>query len=264
MEVASGVDKSFVASVQDIKLGSYSLLFCAPEAIVHGEHWRNMLSEEPLHSRVAALVIDEAHCVYKWGTDFRPSFARVHELRSLLPSSAPVLAATATVTSTSLAFVVKQLNMVEYRLVYVYPERSNIFYEVKSRTSIEQDLSDILTDLKANSVNATRVIIYCQSLNMSSDLYAHFLCELGDNSYYPPGAPKLCSNRLFGMYHSGTAEHNKDVIVKSMGCANGTVRVVFATVALGMGVNLAALNRIVHYGAPRSLDDYFQECGRAG
>ena len=47
----------------------------------------------------------------------------------------------------------------------------------------------------------------------------------------------------------------KDVIVKSMGCANGTVRVVFATVALGMGVNLAALNRIVHNGAPRSLDD---------
>ena len=66
------------------------------------------------------------------------------------------------------------------------------------------------------------------------------------------------------MYHSGTAGHNKDVIVKSISDAKGIVRVVFATVALGMGVNLATLNRIVHYDAPRSLDDYFQECGRAG
>ena len=66
------------------------------------------------------------------------------------------------------------------------------------------------------------------------------------------------------MYHSGTADHNKDVIVRSMSDANGVVRVVFATVALGMGVNLAVFNKIVHYGAPRSLDIYFQECGRPG
>ena len=84
----------------------------------------------------------------------------------MLPNNTPVLAATATVTSTSLAFVVRQLNKVDYQLVYVYPERSNIFYEVKCRTSIEEEISDILTDLKANSVNANRVIVYCQSLNM--------------------------------------------------------------------------------------------------
>ena len=66
------------------------------------------------------------------------------------------------------------------------------------------------------------------------------------------------------MYHSGTADHNKDVIMKSMVDANGVMRVVFATVALGMGVNLAGLNAIIHYGAPRSSEDYFQECGRAG
>lgn len=87
---------------------------------------------------------------------------------------------------------------------------------------------------------------------------------LGDDSYYPTGAPKLAENCLFGMYHSGTADHNKDVIIKSMTDPNGVVRVVFATVALGMGVHLAALNTVIHYGAPRSLDNYFQECGRAG
>ena len=87
---------------------------------------------------------------------------------------------------------------------------------------------------------------------------------MGDHSYYPPGAEKVALNRLFGMFHSGTVEHNKEVIMKSMIKADGTVRVVFATIALGMGVNFMGLNTVVHYGAPRSLEDYFQECGRAG
>ena len=115
-----------------------------------------------------------------------------------------------------------------------------------------------------NLHKANRALVYCQSLNMCSDLYAHFLYELGDQSYYPPGVDKVACNRLFGMYHSGTADHNKAVIMKSMVDVNDVVRVVFATVALGMGVDFVGLNTVIHYGAPRSLEDYFQECGRAG
>ena len=133
-----------------------------------------MLSEEPLHSRVVALAIDEAQCVYKWGMDFWPSCARIHKLRSLLPRNTPMLAATATITRSSLTFIVHQLNMAEYQLVCVSPERPNIYYEVKQRTTIEEDLADILSDLKINLINAKRVIVYCQSLDMCSDLYAHF------------------------------------------------------------------------------------------
>ena len=66
------------------------------------------------------------------------------------------------------------------------------------------------------------------------------------------------------MFHSNTANHNKEVILKSMVEVDGTVRVVFATMALGMGVNFVGLNTTIHYGAPRSIDDYFQESGRAG
>ena len=61
------------------------------------------------------------------------------------------------------------------------------------------------------------------------------------------------------MYHSRTDEHNKEVIMQSMGKADGTVRVVFATMALGMGVNFIGLFTTIHYGALHSLDDYFQE-----
>ena len=84
---------------------------------------------------------------------------------------------------------------------------------------------------------------------------------MGIYSYYPPGAKKIASTRLFGIYHSGTVAHNKEVIMRSMIKADGTVRVIFATVALEMGVDCARLNTVVHYGAPCSLEDYFQECG---
>lgn len=99
---------------------------------------------------------------------------------------------------------------------------------------------------------------------MCADLYAHFLYELGSLSYYPPGADKVASNRLFGMYHSSTSPHNKAVVLESMAEMDGTTRVVFATNALGMGVHFAGVNTIIHYGAPHSLDDYLQESGRAG
>ena len=66
------------------------------------------------------------------------------------------------------------------------------------------------------------------------------------------------------MYHSKTDDHNKEVITMSMSKEDGLVRAVFATIALGMGVNFSGLTSTIHYGAPRFLDDYFQESGRAG
>jgi len=99
---------------------------------------------------------------------------------------------------------------------------------------------------------------------MCANLYAHFHYELGDNSYHPPGSEKLSDDRLFGMFHANNPQHNKDVILCSLAKSDGVVRVVFATVALGMGINLRDVNTIIHYGAPHSIEDYFQESGRGG
>lgn len=87
---------------------------------------------------------------------------------------------------------------------------------------------------------------------------------LGDRSYYPIGAAQVIDNRLFEMYHSSTPQHNKDIMLSSFTKSDGVLRVVFATVALGMGINLRDINCIIHYGAPNSINDYFQESGRGG
>ena len=99
---------------------------------------------------------------------------------------------------------------------------------------------------------------------MCARLYAHFLHTLGTCSYFPPDSPEVSDNRIFGMYHSSTTVYNKHIIMESLSKPDGIVRAVFATMALGMGVSFSGLTRIVHYRAPRTVDDYFQESGRAG
>ena len=154
--------------------------------------------------------------------------------------------------------------MVHCEFVYTSPDRSNIYYEVHPRSDMETDLLPVLSSVRDYQNKAPRVIVYCRSLNMCADLYAHFHYELGDSSYYPAGAEHISDNRLFGMFHSNTPDHNKEVILKSFTDPDGVVRVVFATVAQGMGVNLRDVNTVYHYGAPQSIDDYFQESGRGG
>ena len=154
--------------------------------------------------------------------------------------------------------------MVGCECVSTSPDRCNIFYEVRVRTDIETDMEPLLHSLKEYKNGAPRTIVYCRSLNTCAELYAHFHYELGDDAYFPVRVTHISDNRLFAMFHANTPQHNKEVVLKSMTQPNGLVRIVFATVALGMGVNLLDTNTVIHYGAPQSIDDYFQESGRGG
>ena len=179
-------------------------------------------------------------------------------------SGVPMLATTATVTEAMRGDITEKLDMAGCSIISVSPNKPNICYEVVKTSTVDEDFDSIVQDLAAHNIQARRILVYYQSLDMCSALYAHFLYTLGDNSYYPPGAQHMSDNRSFGMYHSCTDEHNKQVILKSFSHPDGVVRVVFATMALGMGVDFKGLDCTIHYGAPRSLDDYFQESGRAG
>ena len=75
--------------------------------------------------------------------------------------------------------------------------------------------------------------------------------------YYPLGEPELRGKCHFSMFHASAPQHIKDVIVRSLQDCHGTVRVVFASVTLGMGPDLHGVSTIIHYGAPNSIEDYF-------
>lgn len=191
-------------------------------------------------------------------------YDRLRDLRAFVPPHTPFLAATATVTKRMRDYVVLKLGMAGCCMVSESPNKPNICYEVVHKTSIEEDFEFAVTDLLNNNIKAQRVIVYCQSLNMCASLYEHFKYTLKDAGYFPPGAEQISDNRMFAMFHSCTDEYNKSVIMQSLSQPDGVVRIVFATMALGMGVDFRNLDFVVHYGAPKSLEDYFQESGRAG
>ena len=85
--------------------------------------------------------------------------------------------------------------------------------------------------------------------------------ELGARGYWPPESPRKVENRLFAMYHSGAT---KEFVLKSLLETDGVCRVVFATNALGMGVNIRGLYKVIHYGPPDTTEEYQQEYSRAG
>ena len=209
------------------------------------------------------LHINIRTCTFR-SKDFRPTFGCLAEVRALVPAHTPLMACTATASKSVKKEVIECLEMTGCVEVTASPDRPNIYYQVKDRTDIETDFLSVIINLREKQVGAPRVLVYSRSLDTCADLYAHFHYELGDASYYPPGSPHLSDHRLFGMYHAATPQYNKDVILKSLLDPAGIVRVVFATVALGMGVDLRDVNTIVHYGAPQSLEDYFQESGRGG
>ena len=119
-------------------------------------------------------------------SDFRQSFSRIHELRAFVRPGTPMLAATATVTKEMRLDVIDKLDMKGCEYISASPNKPNIMYLVCERTSIEDDLAFLVEDLRENNTKAKRVIVYCRSLNMCSFLYAHFLYELKEKSYYPP------------------------------------------------------------------------------
>lgn len=160
--------------------------------------------------------------------------------------------------------VVGKLGMQGCAYVFASPDRSNIFYEVKPATTLEVDLKDTVEAVCKYQIHSPRVLIYCQSRNMCADIFSHFLYALGSASYHPAGADHKSHNRLFAMFHAGTLPRIKEFVLDSLSDPSGVVRVVIATVALGMGVDLHGVNTVIHYGAPKSIDDYYQESGRSG
>ena len=98
--------------------------------------------------------------------------------------------------------------MTDCETVTTSPDHPNI-YEVHVRTDMETDFSSVVTSLNELKNMAPRVIVYCRTVDICADFYAHFHFELGDGSYYPPGTERISDNRLFGIFHANTPQHEE-------------------------------------------------------
>ena len=153
--------------------------------------------------------------------------------------------------------------MKDSHVIELSPNRTNIRYSV---VKVSRDISIafrwLVENLRQKRRSLPLVIILCRSITTCTHLYKLFLTELQEQSCDPPYSRPDIKTRLFAMSHSRVDDQDKN---KIMACVKeGSCRVLFSTIAFGMGVDISDIHTVIHYGPSADIDDYLQESGRAG
>ena len=226
------------AVVAGLREGRYRLLYVSPERLV-GEGSDRFLALLA-SCGVSFVAVDEAHCISHWGHDFRPEYRQLARLRELLPGIS-LHAFTATATARVRRDITTQLGLHDPLELVGSFDRPNLLYRVLPRAVLKRQLLDVLARHRGDAG-----IIYCISRREVDALAAWLTAE---------GIPAL-------PYHAGLGEaersRHQDAFLSER------VDVVVATVAFGMGIDRSNVRFVVHAGAPRSIEHYQQESGRAG
>lgn len=216
--------------------GRYNFLYLSPEKLASE---RMILELKRLPVRF--LVVDEAHCISQWGYDFRPSYLNIGALRKEFPN-VPVMALTATATPKVEEDILLRLGMEGAPVVRRSFSRDNLSYIV--RPCPGGDKLEMLLRVLRNTTGSA--IVYVRS-RRKTRLLAETLESQGINATY---------------YHAGLDNLTKEQ--RQNEWQQGSVRVMVATNAFGMGIDKADVRTVVHTDLPSSPEEYYQEAGRAG
>ena len=227
----------YLDAVQRIKSGSVKLVYLSPEALA-AERTQSILHDAS--APVSCITIDEAHCISEWGHDFRPGYLEISNVRAQF-ADAVCLALTATATAQVRADITANLRMQAAEIFIAGFNRPNIFLEVRPKRNA---LHEVTACLEKHSGESG--IIYCFSRNQVDTLTE----KLKDSGY-------SVLNYHAGLSDEERRDHQQQFI-------RDKVRIMVATVAFGMGIDKPNVRFVIHYDLPKSLEEYYQEIGRAG
>lgn len=195
---------------------------------------------------------------------FRECYGRLNELRSLA-SPVNILAVTATATKETKNAIVDILRMKDPFEISESPEKPNVTYVVETipkEASLQQCFSWLVDEVKVKGVDSERTIIYCQTINQCGRIHSTLKAMIGDSFFI--GTIGDRRNVGLEMLHSCSPSANKEAVLRSFNDPNGTIRVLVATIAFGMGVDCKGVHRTIHFGPSKNLESFVQETGRAG
>nr|XP_032515315.1 Bloom syndrome protein homolog [Danaus plexippus plexippus]XP_032515316.1 Bloom syndrome protein homolog [Danaus plexippus plexippus] len=219
------------------------LLYVTPEKIQSSPKFQETLTRLYEKQKISRFVIDEAHCVSQWGHDFRPDYQKLNLLRKKFPN-VTLMALTATATKRVRTDILYQLKVRECKWFLSSFNRPNLTYTIltKKQNLINKDIAELIKTKYYQQCG----IVYCLSCK-DCDSMANALKEM-----------KVSSKA----YHGKLVDAER-VNVQTQWLA-GTIKVICATLAFGMGVDKGDVRFVIHHSVPKSIEAYYQETGRAG
>ena len=219
---------------KEIKNGEYQFIYCSPEKLAQ-KNFQDFLQNIPIQ----LIAIDEAHCISQWGYDFRPSYRKLDIVKKLFPST-PVLAMTASAIPLVQEDMIKQLALKQPTIITDNFLRPNLQYTVQKVAVKIHTLRSILSQTEGST------IIYCGTRNNVTQL------------------TQLLKAYKFSVeeYHAGLPIQVRQKVQSSW--MNNETQIVVCTSAFGMGINKPDVRAVIHYDIPGSIEQYYQEAGRAG
>ncbi|XP_061491627.1 bifunctional 3'-5' exonuclease/ATP-dependent helicase WRN isoform X2 [Rhineura floridana] len=246
----SGIRACLLGSAQsknlreEIKAGHYRVVYITPEFCSGNLTWLEELDQT---IGITLIAVDEAHCISEWGHDFRNSFRSLGLLKKTLPK-VPIVALTATASPSIREDIKGCLNLRTPQVTCTSFDRPNLYLEVGRKTgNIIRDLQQFLVKKNETSYEFEGpTIVYCPSRKTTEQVAVQLR--------------KL--NIICDTYHAGMGiRARRDVHHRFM---RDEIQCIVATVAFGMGINKADIRTVIHYGAPKEMESYYQEIGRAG
>lgn len=220
--------------IAEVALGKIKILYISPEKLSNKVFIEKLKQLSPEY-----IFIDEAHCISEWGHNFRPSYRKIHEFIEFAGIK-KISAFTATATEEVRQDILKQLSLENPKVFVRGFERENLYLNVIPTTQKKHKVSELI---KKNKLPA---IIYTSTRNGAEEL-TEFLRKEMINSVF---------------YHAGLPSEMKRIIQDDF--MSGRVKVICATNAFGMGIDKNDIRLVIHYNMPGSIENYYQEIGRAG
>lgn len=236
----SSLNKSQIRQVlDDIREGKTKILYVAPETLTK-EEYLNFFKE----INVSLVAVDEAHCISEWGHDFRPEYRKIKTMVDTIGEDIPIVALTATATPKVQSDIVRNLGLGDHNKFISSFNRTNLFYDIRPKLKKQDAMREIIQVIK--EMGQPSGIIYVQN-RKTTQMIADTLNMNGISA-----AP----------YHAGldanTRADTQDAFLKE------DLKIICATIAFGMGIDKPDVRFVIHYDMPKSIENYYQETGRAG